>query len=281
MVEVNDNRELAAEQIPKERAIIELSRQSLINHFVTRDMDVALAHMADDVEWLGPFACQTASSKKVMQDILRPEYGIRLALANEKWHARQQASVWIVSACYTLFVVTAGGERSMPFEQRATYVWAPTPGGPRIVHLHVSNATDSNSLLPSLETGENAIEFIYEHFDTQGSGTGKLGFRDIDGNLHFLHPNELYAIESEGPRCLVRHAHGEFAMRAALADLEEKLPARDFLRLHRSCLVHRGHIVSIEGHRAKLDDGSEYPIAERRYRAVKQSLAATGAYERE
>ncbi len=279
MADANDNVTQGTGRLPKERAIIELSRQSLVNHFVTRNMDVALAHMADDVEWLGPFACQTASSKKAMQDLLRPEYGIRLALANERWRARQRTDIWIVSACYTLFVMTADDERSLPFEQRATYVWAPTPDGPRIVHLHVSNATDANSLMPSLDSGKNAIEFIYEHFDAQGSGTGKITFRDIDGDLYILHPNELYAIESDGPRCIIRHAHGEFTVRGALTDFEKELTAHDFLRLHRSCLVHRGRIVSTEGYRAKLDDGSEYPIAERRYRDVRQALSATGLHE--
>lgn len=279
MADANDNVTQGTGRLPKERAIIELSRQSLVNHFVTRNMDVALAHMADDVEWLGPFACQTASSKKAMQDLLRPEYGIRLALANERWRARQRTDIWIVSACYTLFVMTADDERSLPFEQRATYVWAPTPDGPRIVHLHVSNATDANSLMPSLDSGKNAIEFIYEHFDAQGSGTGKITFRDIDGDLYILHPNELYAIESDGPRCIIRHAHGEFTVRGALTDFEKELTAHDFLRLHRGCLVHRGRIVSTEGYRAKLDDGSEYPIAERRYRDVRQALSATGLHE--
>lgn len=279
MADANDNVTQGTGRLPKERAIIELSRQSLVNHFVTRNMDVALAHMADDVEWLGPFACQTASSKKAMQDLLRPEYSIRLALANERWRARQRTDIWIVSACYTLFVMTADDERSLPFEQRATYVWAPTPDGPRIVHLHVSNATDANSLMPSLDSGKNAIEFIYEHFDAQGSGTGKITFRDIDGDLYILHPNELYAIESDGPRCIIRHAHGEFTVRGALTDFEKELTAHDFLRLHRSCLVHRGRIVSTEGYRAKLDDGSEYPIAERRYRDVRQALSATGLHE--
>ena len=63
------------------------------------------------------------------------------------------------------------------------------------MHLHVSNATDANPLLPSLDPGQNAIEFLYEHFDAQGSGDGKLSFRDTDGDVHVLHPNELYAIE--------------------------------------------------------------------------------------
>ena len=177
MSKANGSEALVAEQLSKDRAVIELCRRSLVNHFVVRDMDAALAYMADDVEWLGPFSCQTASDKKTMEDILRPEYSIRLALADERWRARKRANTWIVSARYTLLVVSAGGERSMPFKQHATYVWAPTPDGPRIVHLHVSNATDANPLLPSLDPGQNAIEFLYEHFDAQGSGAGKLSFR--------------------------------------------------------------------------------------------------------
>lgn len=137
MSKANGSEALVAEQLSKDRAVIELCRRSLVNHFVVRDMDAALAYMADDVEWLGPFSCQTASDKKTMEDILRPEYSIRLALADERWRARKRANTWIVSARYTLLVVSAGEERSMPFKQHATYVWAPTPDGPRIVHLHV------------------------------------------------------------------------------------------------------------------------------------------------
>ena len=51
MVEANGNQMRAVEQLPKEHAIIKLSRQSLVNHFVTRNMDIVLAHMADDVGW--------------------------------------------------------------------------------------------------------------------------------------------------------------------------------------------------------------------------------------
>ena len=108
MSKANGSEALVAEQLSKDRAVIELCRRSLVNHFVVRDMDAALAYMADDVEWLGPFSCQTASDKKTMEDILRPEYSIRLALADERWRARKRANTWIVSARYTLLVVSAG-----------------------------------------------------------------------------------------------------------------------------------------------------------------------------
>ena len=101
MSKANGSEALVAEQLSKDRAVIELCRRSLVNHFVVRDMDAALAYMADDVEWLGPFSCQTASDKKTMEDILRPEYSIRLALADERWRARKRANTWIVSARYT------------------------------------------------------------------------------------------------------------------------------------------------------------------------------------
>lgn len=55
MSKANGSEALVAEQLSKDRAVIELCRRSLVNHFVVRDMDAALAYMADDVEWLGPF----------------------------------------------------------------------------------------------------------------------------------------------------------------------------------------------------------------------------------
>ena len=164
MSKANGSEALVAEQLSKDRAVIELCRRSLVNHFVVRDMDAALAYMADDVEWLGPFSCQTASDKKTMEDILRPEYSIRLALADERWRARKRANTWIVSARYTLLVVSAGEERSMPFKQHATYVWAPTPDGPRIVHLHVSNACTSTSMPRDPAPASSASETRTETF---------------------------------------------------------------------------------------------------------------------
>ena len=57
MSKANGSEALVAEQLSKDRAVSELCRRSLVNHFVGRDMDAALAYMADDVEWLGPFSC--------------------------------------------------------------------------------------------------------------------------------------------------------------------------------------------------------------------------------
>ena len=56
MSKANGSEALVAVQLSKDRAVIELCRRSLVNHFVVRDMDAALAYMADDVEWLGPFS---------------------------------------------------------------------------------------------------------------------------------------------------------------------------------------------------------------------------------
>ena len=64
MSKANGSEALVAEQLSKDRAVIELCRRSLVNHFVVRDMDAALAYMADDVEWLGPFSCQTARTRR-------------------------------------------------------------------------------------------------------------------------------------------------------------------------------------------------------------------------
>ena len=45
MYKANGSEALVAEQLSKDRAVIELCRRSLVNHFVVRDMDAALAYM--------------------------------------------------------------------------------------------------------------------------------------------------------------------------------------------------------------------------------------------
>lgn len=252
----------------KARILIDLSRQSLYNHFVTRDMEAALEYMADDIDWLGPFSCQVASDKQTMEKILAPEYKSKLMITNEQWNARCHGGTWVVSSVYTLLGKASDKTCDMPFGQHATYIWARTEAGPRIVHLHLSNTVDANMLMPLLEPGENAIDYLYAHFDTQSSSSAKLDFHDIEGRIHFLHKNELYSIVAEGPRCLVRHAQGQFFVRVSLSKLEEQLAPLGFVRTHRNCLANSEHFAALRPYCLTLDDGSECPIAERRYRAV-------------
>lgn len=259
----------------RERIVIELSRQSAYKHFVERDMDAAMAHMADDIVWLGPFSLQTASSLKDMKEILRAEYDTRLALADEQWIAKRRGSVWIANAIYTVLVKSHDGRRNLPFTQHATYVWAPTPDGPRIVHLHVSNTTDANEAFPQLAENENALNYLLDHFETLSASESKMEFRDVEGKMHFLHPDEICCVMAEGPRCRVRHSQGSFLMRTSMGELEQKFADRGFLRTHRSCLANMSRAREVARFQLVLDDGTACPVAEKRYRDIKLFIEAS------
>lgn len=255
------------------RGLINLSRQSLYNHFVERDMDAAFRFMAHDLEWLGPFSCQVASSLQDMKDILASEYDTALAIADEQWKARKYDTVWVISAIYTILCDASGKEAVLPFVQHATYIWANTAEGPRIVHLQVSNATDDNAVAPPLALGQNPLQFIHDNFDVQGMRGAKLEFRDVSGCTHFLHRGEVLCVEAEGPRCRVRHSQGEFAARGSLDQVEEKM-GMGFIRTHRSVLVNKCHVSQVRNAMVLLDDGYECPIAKKRLALVRSELGA-------
>lgn len=255
------------------QSLIRLSRQSLFDHYVMRDMDAACRYMSETIEWLGPFSCQIASSLQDMKDILKPEYDTVLAVADEQWRARKYDSVWIVSAVYSVMCETSGKEAILPFVQHATYVWANTTEGPRIVHLHVSNATDDNAVAPPLPLGEDAVRFLNDNFDIQGMRGAKFEFNDVVGCTHFLHRSEILCVESDGPRYRVRHSQGEFVVRGSLEQLEEKM-GKGFVRTHRSALVNKSHVTEIRGSTLRLDDGYECPLAKKRLASVRSELRA-------
>lgn len=276
MSEAQELTDAVLDQSMPGHVLIELSRRSLVNHFVMRDMDAACEFMDDHIDWIGPFECQVASSLQEMREILKPEYDTKMALANEQWKAKRYGSVWIVSGMYTVLSQAPESGSVLTFCQRATYVWMRTSESPRIVYLHVSNTTDDNPIAPPLEPGMNAVKYLYDNFDAQSSRGAKLKFRDIEGCVHFLHRNEILCVMSEGPRCRIHHTQSEFVVRGALEKYAEVLGSQ-FVRVHRSCVVNKSHVVEVENLTLSLDDGFACPVAKKRLTAVRDALDVTAS----
>lgn len=86
MSKANGSEAPVAEQLSKDRAVIELCRRSPAQPFRSAGyMDAALAYMADDVGTVKSVQLSNRLGQYTMEDILRPEYSIRLALADERW----------------------------------------------------------------------------------------------------------------------------------------------------------------------------------------------------
>ncbi len=257
------------------RAVIDASRRCLIDHYEHRDLDATLSCMVDDVWWLGPMDCQHSRNAKDMRLILEPEYGTPMRMRDERWDARPAGDVWIVAGLFCVDALDEENASVVTFHQSATFVWAPTDQGFRVVHLHVSNAHDvpSRTGVP-LELGEDAVAYSMQVIaeGRAASKARKIAFKNMTGVVNYLSPDEVICLEVDGPQTVrVVHEGGSFQVHASLSDVAEGLPGR-FVRTHRSCVVNATHVVETVRYRVMLDNGMRCPVAEKRYHEVRRAI---------
>jgi two-component system LytT family response regulator len=97
------------------------------------------------------------------------------------------------------------------------------------------------SALKSLMT-----ETLREMRGTQAGEPATRLMVESDGRAVFLNPAAIEYAESRGNYVLLRVGEHTHTVRATLTELESRLPASHFLRLHRSILVNAGRIRSME-----------------------------------
>lgn len=94
-----------------------------------------------------------------------------------------------------------------------------------------------------------------------------------DGSRFFVFAHaDIVWIEAAGDYSLVHRADSEIAVRSAISALESELPGQSFVRVHRSAIVSRAHIVEIrrlaKGEAEIRLDSGHTVRSSRRYRDV-------------
>ena len=101
---------------------------------------------------------------------------------------------------------------------------------------------------------------------------GSLSFSSPRGILRILLADILY-FEIYGHEILIHQAGGNCdTCTGTLKELETALPARIFVRPHRSYLVNLDHVAAISRYRIRLDDGEFIPISKNLYRQTQESF---------
>lgn len=75
---------------------------------------------------------------------------------------------------------------------------------------------------------------------------------EADGKSHRLSLREIDALEAYGNFVKVWTARGTLLTNGPLKRLEAELPARRFVRVHKSFIVRLDAVLSVEGHRIRL-----------------------------
>jgi two-component system LytT family response regulator len=97
-----------------------------------------------------------------------------------------------------------------------------------------------------------------------------------DGALHFLKTSDVIWIEAQGDFVKVQTSDKTQLVRETLQALERKLDATKFMRIHRSFLINRDHLVRVEtalygDYSVFMSDGSKLRLS-RTYRPKLKSL---------
>lgn len=257
---------------PSDAAMIKLSRNVLVNHYETRDINEVMRPMADDLTWIGPLENMCTFTAADMRAVIEPEYGTRVSMVDEYWGIRVLPSARVVLARYGL-VAEGTGVEDIVYRQSATFVWAKTPAGLRVVHLHLSNSFDVPPRLDqSFVPGEDGIAYTIDATEPI-KRRKRIQFETTEGALRFVGEDRILSVEAEGRGCVVIHNEGVLHATDRLVQVERRLPAW-FVRTHRSCIVNAHRVVSLSRFSACMDDNSERPIAERRYLEVAEAIEA-------
>jgi two-component system, LytTR family, response regulator len=156
----------------------------------------------------------------------------------------------ILTTAYSEFV-TEGFELEV-----ADYLLKPVPF-PRFLKAvqRVQQAINTNSGKEPAETVEPADDYFFVKTELKGKIL-KINFRDID------------YIEGEKNYVAIYHAGIKTMALLNMKDLEDRLPARYFMRIHRSYIIPLEKIVAIEGNTVSLRGIMEKILLGDTYRAA-------------
>lgn len=178
------------------------------------------------------------------------------------------------------FVVTGGyhllsdegPEHLMAMSQCLSAVWRPRPEGWKIVHLHVSaewSETSPGEVYPveaSRQTWRYAQAVIARSLQV---AERPITFRKASGGLVSVDPSAVRYVRADGKRCVLYLVDGRVEAGCSISELEAKLP-EGFARVHRSYVVNRAHVVSLDGLQVEMSDGMMIPIPAKRRAQVRR-----------
>ncbi len=264
---------------PSDHAMVGMSRKVLVDHYLKRDIEAMMGPMAEDMTWIGPLACQHARSAADMRALVEPEYANPVELVDEHWGIRVVGSARIVIATYGAVVLDSPAS-DVVFRQSATFVWGLAPEGPRIVHLHLSNAYDVPPRLDrASEPGEDPVGYAVASVTApkEEEKRSNIRFDEPAGRSRFIPEDRVICLDAAEEGCIVVQDGESFAERERLAAMERKLPAC-FVRTHRSCIVNARRVEAVWRYQVRFDDGRTRPIAERRYLDVVEAISKVAGH---
>lgn len=242
--------------------ILDKSRE-VIHAFVNRNIEEFQDLLDPYFVWVGDYSNQYIRGKEAFLETIQLESKLPpLDISHEEYAIlAHEKKLWIT---YGRFTVSTHGQDGLLFMSKIhfTFVWQNDKDGLFLLHANACHVQDGQEQ----QMEENQAR-IFDHVPAEvftKEKIKKIRIKDLDGNVHFLFPEEIIYFRSDNQNATCFNKYGSFVSRIALNQLEHG----HFVRIHSKYLVNISFIKEVCRYKLTLIDGSELPIGKARYKEI-------------
>ena len=254
---------------------VNLTREIIRLHY-ERELEAILKHMDENVVWIGPLGSQYVQGAENVREILSIEQEIPFEVTDAHYSLLYEDEQ--TAAVYGHYTATNTGVCHYLFtqEQRCTFIYRKTPGGLKVIFMHVSNPADNllgkNEEFP-FAVGKKAYELVNQKIRENRKRAQRIKFKDTANGDYYVNLNGVLYIEAQHRKCQVKCLKRSFEIKEMISAVEKELPD-NFLRIHRSYIVNMDYVIDCHRYQVNMVKGIQLPIPVKRYTEVFDQLTA-------
>ncbi|MCD8089700.1 MAG: LytTR family transcriptional regulator [Clostridiales bacterium] len=166
------------------------------------------------------------------------------------------------------YVAVKVGQREILSEQiRCTFAWKEEDGELRLCHMHVSSPSPLADFLGGglgvfHKVGRDTYRYYNEFLKNGKDDSNILAIKDTAGNIRFINLTKIEVAEASRHNTVVFTLQDEVELRMPWKDFLEKLD-ESFMRVHRSYVVKKKYIKSIDKKVIEMVSGRKIPYVKK------------------
>lgn len=257
---------------------IRLTEDVMIRHF-QGDSEFAISLMHKNCIWIGSCASEFYQGKEEIVKVLRAFAGTlpTITLTSQEYMcASHDTHECVITGRHIGQTTRYSGEiyRDM---QRITFVWKKTREGLQIMHIHVSNPMNNlkdDEIFPH-QIGTYTKEYFNLLVSNDIKKTGKITVKDQLNRHHVIKIGDISYIEAFDMKCIIHLEDNDIFARIPLLEIEALIKKKNnnlFKRIHKSYLINKYHVKSLERYTITLQRDVELPVSKERYGEIRDWL---------
>lgn len=226
---------------------------------------------SEDVLWVGPEENQVVRTKEALRTMFETEKIPKKVCFSDL--SVLPISTVSTHICEVLLTGTVEKEwsdgKTEHSRQRILLTMSEQKQGYEIAVCHIAKVSGAEP--QECGTDGRKMEPHFKPAQENGSSGERIQIKSVEKELLFLSCDEILYIKTARSHTILYTVNGIYESVENLRALEVRCPAQ-FVRCHASYLVNTEFVSSVRRFRVTLTDGTELPIPEKKYMAVKAVL---------